>query len=727
MRSNLPEVPAGFVGRPTELGHLADALRLHRLVTLTGPGGVGKSRLALQAAGELRARGGGGGGTPAAGGADHGRERDGAGHGREPGGADSTGAADGAESLGAADGPGRRRDVVVTWVDLWPLPDDRLLIATVADALDFADHTAADPLDALAVWLADKDVLIVLDSCEHLVPACRVLVDRLLDACPGVTVLATSREPLGLSDEHRVAVEPLSTGGEAVQLLGRLAAEAGRPLTGTPDMIVASRLCHRLEGIPLAVELIAGHLHEHTIDEMDRQLASRLDLAAAGPRPGPPRHQALRTTIGWSHELCGPAERLLWARMSVFRGPVDTYTLHAVCPSGPLRPDDVPSALHRLERQSVITQRTGLYRMLDTVRDYGRMWLRELGEEGPCADRHAAYYLDMARRADTGWLGPDQIRWYRWLGTVHADLCAALDHLLDTRPHEAVELSGRLAFFWSCCGHLQEAAHYLEESLALSGEPGPARGRAMWALGVVRVLRGEAVQAKVLADACRRDAELREDTDGLLRAAYLTGLAHLLDGKPVAATDAVDLALKNAGGLLAFSAAPVLCRLVRIFALTARGEWGPARQEAEALRENCAARGEWWTRSYTDYQLALIALLEDRADRATAHALSMLEGKRRIGDTFGLALGLDVLAFSLVADGVGERGVAAFAAGESYWGAVGHPQRGTPELAPLRDRYQNEARALVGADHYDELSVRARFRGPEAVLAELLGPVPPGQ
>ncbi|WND33083.1 regulator [Streptomyces sp. BB1-1-1] len=663
MLSNLPETPTGFVGRASELARLDEALRECRLVTLTGVGGVGKSRLALHAADRV-----GGGGR------------------------------------------------AVAWADLWPLPDDRLLTATVADALDFSDHTAIDPVDALGAWLTDQAPLLVLDSCEHVTSSCRDLVRRLLDASPGLTVLATSREPLGLGGERVVEVEPLPADTDAVRLLRHRAAALDVPLDGAEDLVAAARLCRWLQGIPLAVELVAGQLVDRGIGAVEEALLSHLDIAA-DRSTGPPRHRAVRTTVGWSHELCTPPERLLWARLSVFRGPVDADTVLAVCGGGPLTPPLLTSALRGLERKSVLTRRGERCRMLDTVREYGRMWLDELNETHVVSERHARFFLDRAREADAGWLGPDQMRWYRWTEATHADLCAALDHFLTTRSGAAVELSGLLGFLWSCCGHLPEAADYLEDALSLPGAPNPARVRALWALGVTHVLRGDVQSARHLADACGRAAE---DADGRLRSAYLMGLAHLLTGRPMAAGHAADLALAQAAGVTA--PGTVMCRLVRVFALTGQGFLDRAREEAESLRAECAALGEWWTRSYTDYQLALIALFEDRATHAVTHARSMLEGKRHIGDGFGLALGLDVLAAALAAEGAAEPAAAAYAIGETLWSSVGHPQRGTPELGPVRVHYESTVRSLLGDERYETVLLQSAGRGPDAVLAELLGP-----
>ncbi|MFF3886462.1 ATP-binding protein [Streptomyces sp. NPDC001914] len=668
MLRNLPSVPPGFVGRRGELAHLEEALREERVVTLTGAGGVGKSRLALEAADRTL-------------------------------------------------GSGERG---VAWADLWPLRDDRLLVATVADAVDFADHTTDKALDSLTEWLADRDALLVLDSCEHLVASCRRLVTRLTSDCPRVTVLATSREPLGVTAEHVVAVDPLPAATDAVEMFRLRAAAAGTPLSSPADLVAVARLCERLEGMPLAVELIAGQLAHRGVEEVELELGRRLDITAEGPLPGPPRHRAVRTTIGWSHELCAPAERLLWARMSVFREPVDAHTARLVCGGGPLPVNDVDRALTGLLRKSVLSSAGSGYRMLDTVREYGRMWLDQVGEGQESADRHASHFLAMARDAHAGWLGDQQERWYERLGSAHADLCAALDHLLSGQPDAALELIGLLAFPWSCCGHLREAAEYLEDALALSAASGPVRTRALWALGVTRVLRGEHEHAGALAVFCRDRAALQEDVGGILHAAYLLGLTHLLRGRPMTARHEVEGALREAGGTAFTSAGHVLCHLVRVFALTAEGLLDEARRAAQELRRGCVERGEWWTRSYTDYQLALIALFEDRAEDATAHALSMLDGKRHIGDSFGLALGLDLLASALAAQGAGERAVAAYGAGETYWSAVGHPQRGTPELGPVRERYEDTARSLLGDDRYEQALLTSALSDPETILHRLL-------
>ncbi|MFB6933223.1 hypothetical protein [Streptomyces chartreusis] len=186
----------------------------------------------------------------------------------------------------------------MVWVDLWPLQNDKLLVPAVAHALGFANHSATDTLEALTGWLHDQDVLLVLDSCEHVRRDCRTVVARLLAAAPGLTVLTTSREPLGLPGEHVIEVAPLPARTDGAELLRARAALLGTPLVSPEDVRTAVRLSRRLEGIPLAIELAAGQLADLTVEQLDRHLRSRLELKADHGN-GPSRHRALRTTISW--------------------------------------------------------------------------------------------------------------------------------------------------------------------------------------------------------------------------------------------------------------------------------------------------------------------------------------------------------------------------------------------------------------------------------------------
>ncbi|WP_374119596.1 NB-ARC domain-containing protein [Streptomyces sp. MBT42] len=666
VQSWMPSERGSFVGRQHEVASLVTKLEVERLVTLVGTGGVGKSRLAARAAGVL--------------------------------------APDAFES--------------VHWAPVWSLGSRALLTALVADACGLSDHSARDPVDALAAWIGTRRVLLILDSCEHLVAECAELVEALLAGCPALVVLATSREPLGLVGESPVRVDPLAPDPDALALFTERAGAVGVRWEGPEDRVAASEVCHWLEGLPLAVELAAAQLPDRPVRTMARLLRGRLGLAEqAGSTVQPSRHRALRTTIGWSHELCEPHERLLWARLSVFRSDVAVDEVVRVCRGGPLTEALVADALVGLRRKSLVTLHGDRVRMLDTVREYGAMWLAELGETGALADRHADHFDEVAATAEQEWWGPGQAGAYTRLSASHADLCAALEHLLATDPPRAAAMAGKLGFFWACCGYLHEAGHYLEECMRVVAAPADVLAKLCWSLGVVRCLRGEYQAAAGLGERARSEALRAEDESLLADAAYLQGLLMLLRGEPLEAKKTADRALQRPH---ATPAAAARCRLVRVFALTGLGAVKQARDEAEDLRADSVSAGEHWTRSYTEYQLALIALHEERAGEAAAHARSMLRDKRLIGDAFGLGLGLDLLAAALAAMERGDQSAVASGAGQVFWQMVGHPQRGTPELGPLRDGAECVARAQIGNSAYDRTFMLATLTDPFTTLTDVL-------
>ncbi|MEK9518548.1 NB-ARC domain-containing protein [Streptomyces venezuelae] len=666
MQSWMPPERGSFVGRQQDVATLIARLQTERLVTLVGTGGVGKSRLAERAAGLL-----------------------------PPGAFES-----------------------VHWAPLWSLGSRSLLTALVADACGLSDHSSRDPVDALTAWIGGRRILLILDSCEHLIAECAELLGALLAACPALVVLATSREQLGVAGERAVRVDPLAPDSDALELLTERAAAAGVRWENAEDRVAAAEVCHWLEGLPLAVELAAAQLPERSVRGMARLLSDRLALAEQPDSTvQPSRHRVLRTTIGWSHELCEPTERLLWARLSVFRSDAALDEVVRVCRGGPLTDELVDEAIAGLRRKNLVTVHGDRLRMLDTVREYGAMWLSELGEAGALADRHAEHFDAVAAAADREWWGPDQASAYTRLSQSHEDLCAALEHFLATDPPRAATLAGNLGFFWACCGYLHEAGHYLEECMRVAEAPAAVLAKLCWSLGVVRCLRGEYQAAAVLAERTRTEALRAADETLLADAAYLQGLLMLLRGEPQEAMRTADRALARPH---ATPAAAARCRLVRVFALTASGSVQSARVEAEALRADSVSVGEHWTRSYTEYQLALIALHEERSAEAAAHARAMLRDKRLIGDAFGLGLGLDLLAAAMAALKQGDQSAVASGAGQVFWEMVGHPQRGTPELGPLREDAECAARAQIGNSAYDTTFTLAALTDPFATLTDVL-------
>ncbi|RII17743.1 putative HTH-type transcriptional regulator [Streptomyces sp. YIM 130001] len=665
-----------FVGRDQELAELQSALKVQRLITLTGTAGVGKSRLARQVVE---------------------RER----------------AASGDESC---------------WADLWQLADERMLAALVADACGLSDHTPRMPLDVIAQWIGERELLIVLDSCEHVLPACRRLVETLLAECPHLTILATSREVFHLDGEHVVVVEPLPCATDAAELFLQRAEQMGAvPPPGELNQV--TELCTYLDGLPLALELAAGALRHSSIAELLHRPRHALHREETDPVriPTPRRHEVLRTALGWSHELCTPKERLLWARLSIVLGHVDAPMAAALCAGGPLTARDVEDALAGLVDKSVVTRRGERYLLLDTVREYGRLWLTQLGELDSMATAHAAHFLALARQADATWTSAEQSGWYRTIKEAHPDLCAALDYLLDHHVDDAVELATLTGFYWTCCGHAHTAQQYLARALQAgdSGQQAATRQRAVWALGLTHLLQGNHAVGTQLARQCLALARGDQDPSGLLRAAYLQAMSDLLQGNADQALDLLEGALQAThdedGAAAPAGHAVMMCRMLRLFALTGVGRLEESQEAATALRTECVAMGEHWIRSYTDYQLCVIALREQHGEAALEHARSMLTSKQQIGDTFGIALGLDMLAASYSASGDGRSAALASGGGQRLWEAVGHPQRGAPDVQPLREFGENTARELVGAGAYDTYHSQAAHTDPAAVLAWAAG------
>ncbi|MFI5831123.1 ATP-binding protein [Streptomyces sp. NPDC051578] len=664
MPGNLPPEPAGFIGRESELNDLQPLLDLRRLVTLTGVGGVGKSRLALRAATSGRPR------------------RDG-----------------------------------VWWVELSPLRDPGLLTTTVAHAVGLADHSARPLDEELCAWMADKELLLVLDTCEHLIPACRHLVGELLQSAPGLTVLVTSREPLGSPREVVFEVHPLPCEDPDSDALALFRARAVAAMPEAADafrdperVLLAAEVCRRLDGIPLALELAGARMRLWTLEQMARRLDARFEVLA-DTRALLPRHQTLRTAIGWSHELCEPVERLLWARLSVFTGDFDVAAARTVCSGGPLPAARVERVLAGLVAKSVVrrTEERGAgarYRMLDTIREYGRDWLAELGEVRTVAERHAHWYAALCHAAERGWLGPGQVDWYRRMSAEHAQVRTALEHLLRTDPAAAQEMAGALWFFWFACGHVHEGRGFLERALARGPATGPVYTQAVWALGLTALLQGDMDAAGELGRRCAREAAGLGDPEPELRAAYLRAVSMMMPGDPAAALALAGPRARAAHGGRPDGTGWLLCRLASGYALCDERRFEEAAEEAWGLREACAELGERWLRAYADYILAVAALGVGNHGEAARHVRAMLSGKRLLGDRFGIALGLDVLAAAVAGLGDGELAARLLGTGHAWWRTVGRPQMGSPSLTALRDEGERQARAAIGDAAYE-----SAFRG----------------
>ncbi|MFC1404699.1 MULTISPECIES: hypothetical protein [Streptacidiphilus] len=610
---NLPAETTGFVGRSAELAEAVRLLTTARLVTVVGPGGVGKSRLALRAA--------------------------------------AAGAA-----TGAAD-PSRDGAWVV---ECSLVRDPELLVHAVAEALRVTDGTARPPVDILIAHLRGRSLLLVLDGCEHLVDGCAALVARLLAEAPGLRILATSRQPLGVGGEHLLQVPPLSTEGpgpEAVELFVQRAAAVlpGFTLTDANREAVTA-LCHRLDGIPLALELAAGRLRVLGVEQITERLNDRFRVLTGGSRTALPRHQTLRTAIGWSHELCTPAERLLWARVSVFAGSFDLDAAEYVCAGDGLRADEVLDLLSELVAKSIVLReedapdrdpsRAARYRLLDTLREYGARWLGDTGTEPLLRRRHRDWYLGLATWGEIEWFSARQVQTRDRTHLAQANIRAALDYCLAEPGEEQIAqfLTGTLWYFWVGCGHLAEGRHWLERALALSDEPTEARAKALWVTGYMATLQGDLAAARPLLEECHRQALETGDDRALAYAVHRQGCAALIGDDLARAAELLEEAIWHYEKLGELNSNVVMAMFELGLAMIFQGDTARGESWMAKVMDVCEEFGEQWAHAYGLFASAYSEWLLGDLRTARTRARECLRISYGFRDLVGVVLGMEVLA-----------------------------------------------------------------------------------
>jgi len=466
---NIPTELTSFVGRRSELAEVKRLLAASRLVTLTGIGGVGKTRLALRAAAEVRRA-----------------FRDG-----------------------------------VWLVQLDQLRDQALVAQAVAEALGLQDRAGYAPAAALADYLAGRQLLLVLDNCEHLVDATAKLADLLLRAAPGLRVLATSRESLNMTGETVLAVPPLAAPAAGRPLavaelarfpaVGLFAERAAQVVPGfgvtEANMAAVAGICRRLEGLPLAIELAAARLPVLSPEQIDARLGDRLGLLTRGSRTQPARQQTLRASIEWSYELCSQAERLLWARLSVFAGGFELDAAEDICADHRLAAEEMLELLATLADKSILNAAHGeavaRYRLPETLREYGQERLHESGESAVLRRRHRDWHEQLARRVDVDWLSPQIAEWTARLHREHANVNAAQD-FCQTEPGEAeaglrISMHVWLFYYW-IGGHVSEGRYRLDLALARAGEPTVSRARGLLLASFLAAMSGDRDAARALLE-----------------------------------------------------------------------------------------------------------------------------------------------------------------------------------------------------------------------------------
>jgi predicted ATPase/DNA-binding CsgD family transcriptional regulator len=568
----LPAEVTSFVGRKAELAEVRRLLSTARLVTLTGVGGAGKTRLAVRAGRELR--------------------------------------------RAFPDG--------VWHVELGTLADRDLVEYAVVETLRLGGSAELSATGLLAEYLADRELMLILDNCEHLLDACAALAVTLLRSCPGLRILCTSRQPLGVIGEALVA-----------------------------------DICARLDGLPLAIELAAARLRTLTVEQLSAGLADRFGILATRHAVSF-HHRRLRDTFGWSFELCSAAERALWCRLAVFDGSFDLDAAVAVCASDDLPDEALLDTVGELVDKSIVVreQLAGQvrYRLLETVREYGLSRLPEAdADPAGLMRRHRDWYLRLATRFAAEWFGPDQVGWAGRLRAERANLRTALGWSLTT-PGETeggLRLAAALEWFWLGCGALAEGRLWLERALAATGdaEPTPAR---VYAMSVrTRILVTQSDHSAV-ASAAQTAALAHTVDDPLLLAwaSYDAGAAHFLrTGELDRARELLDDARARfaALGTAPLGHAMALTTLAHVTLHS--GDLDRAERLCAAALESCRRCGERWWLAYTLLASAAVSFHRGEIAEGERQAREALPLHYALGSGSGVVSALDSLAYVAAANG----------------------------------------------------------------------------
>ena len=611
---NLPAGLSSFVGRGREIAEVKRLLSERRLVTLSGPGGAGKTRLALAVAQGLLEEYEGG----------------------------------------------------VWWVELAALPDGDLVPQAVAQALGVREAPGLSPTEALAEHLASEKTILVLDNCEHLVEACASLVVDLLGACPELKILATSREPLRVAGETSFMVPSLSVphpGGsssteelaayEAVRLFVERSREVDSGFELTERNVPAvARLCDELDGIPLAIELAAARTKVLTAEQILGKLEDPLGLLTAGSRTAAARHKTLRATLEWSYDLLDETERGLFRRLSVFVGGFALGAVEAVGRTGEAL--DLLSGLVDKSLVVVGAEDGGAsrYRMLEPVRQYAIERLVEAGEAEEIRLRHAEHYLALAKRAEPELVGPDQGLWLGRLRTELGNLRGALSWSLepgdgeDERAGLGLRLVAASWRFWDVEG-FQEGKRWLRA--ALERDPGgfPAvRAKALVGLGWILNFQGDYGPAvAALEEAVDLYWELGDESGAALALSIL-GSAVLRGGFEERVPAFVEEGETLMGGDLEGHARAYL-RMLLACAATAEGDHDSAASQQEESLALSRELGDHWHTAFSLYILGMIELQRGDLERGEALIEECVPIGRELDYSFLLAhvlLGLGLVA-----------------------------------------------------------------------------------
>jgi len=507
-KSNLPQELTEFIGRRSEISSVKEKLAASRLVTLTGIGGVGKTRLALRVAGNIQRAYSGG----------------------------------------------------VWLVELGELHDGSLVPDVVAAAFNIRNHSERNLEDVLAEFIGSRDLLLVIDNCEQVVESVAKFADQLLRACANLRILATSREQLGIIGESVMRVPSLSSpNGDGESSVKRLmnydaiSLFSDRAVAAIPTFEISAsnkdtvaRICRRLDGLPLAIELAAARLQAMSVEQVLQRLTDRYALLTRGSRTAPTRQQTLSDCIDWSFDLCTDREQLMWERISIFAGSSELDAVEHVC-GFDLTVDEVADIVSSLVEKSILIRESPgqavRFRMLETLREYGRTKLHAAGEYFAQQKRHLDWCEQLVLSAKSEWISSSQIQWISRLEREQANLREALELSVTSNPDVGLSVAASLYHFWHARGHYGEGRHWLERLLKCRTDSLLDRITALYETSMLSDVQGDQAAS---AEAVRVARNLAADTsDPLARA--ITDLAEgslwVVNGDSVRARPLIERAV----------------------------------------------------------------------------------------------------------------------------------------------------------------------------------------
>ncbi|MEV5834462.1 protein kinase [Nocardia sp. NPDC052112] len=665
---NLPFELTSFVDRRTQVADVKNLLAGSRLVTLTGMGGVGKTRLALRVAHKVKAD--------------------------------------------FADG--------VWLVELADLRDATLVVDVVAAALGLRNRSARPMLEVMAETLAPHNLLLVLDNCEQVIDAAATLTESLLRTCPQLRILTTSREALGVGGESVFAVPPLgipdptdkptpraAARDDAVTLFAERGAAAvpGFEVTGDTRPTVA-RICARLDGLPLAIELAAARLRTMSPEQILSRLDDRYDLLTRGSRGAPMRQQTLRWSIGWSYDLCTPVEQQLWNQLSVFAGGFELDAAEQVCGTD-LTESELLDALSALVDKSILireeTDGTIRFRMLETVQEYGREKVEEGGEYPESARRHLDWCERLALRADAEWVGPHQLQWVTRLERELPNLRKAMEFGLAESNDCTLRITAALHMFWTLRGRLSAGRRWCERALDhTTAAPTTDRAKALYVANVTAAMQGD---LPVVTDTLTQLRTLAEQTAEPLVGALL---AHA-EGNTCLAGGNGDLA--HAGALLAsavdsYEASGNLKRQLdaRIslgWAYALHGDTERALADLDKGLAITESTGEKMLRSWLSWAAGFTVWRTDDPERAVHLLRQGIRSARLVADPLVAGACLETLAWILADQHNARRAAVLMGAADSLGRVTGGSALMFRDLYVYRDECLRFSRGALGEREFE--------------------------